>query len=319
MTTGPSTAPLYEVIGRTGTAGSDLRIAYNNFARGGRKPQVVCNDQLAIFHQLQSAARFDSGHKRAQNQIPKVCRYYQESLSNIHFLDPQPRSMRSYSFKGEKLLKGDGSNISGILFSLCSSAVGKKRLLSFIHALPEQNISNISFIETPRGEVMAELQETFGGEERKFDATLLSDGTLRVLSVAAIVLTAPENSLVVIEEIDNGIHPSRAELILKNISVIAKERKLKILLSSHNPALLDSLPDEDVPNVVFCYRGVSDGASRLIRLNDIPDYPRLIAQGSLGHLMTKGLLDRFVKSHPGPEHKRRQAEEWLAAIAAVSE
>ena len=45
--------------------------------------------------------------------------------------------------------------------------------------------------------------ETFGGKPTAYDASLLSDGTLRVLAIAAAMLSAPEGSLVVIEQIDN--------------------------------------------------------------------------------------------------------------------
>ena len=75
--------------------------------------------------------------------------------------------------------------------------------------------------------------------------------------------------------------------------------------AAHNPALLDALPDDAVPNVVFCYRGPETGTSRLVRLADIPHYPELIAQGAVGHLVTRGILDRFVKLHPGSEERRR--------------
>jgi len=139
------------------------------------------------------------------------------------------------------------------------------------------------------------LTETFGAQTRDYDASLLSDGTLRVLSIAAAMLSAPEDSLVVIEEIDNGVHPSRARHLLKNIRDIAERRHLRVLLSTHNPALLDALPDSALPDVVFCYREPKDGSSRLLRLQDAPDYPELIAQGSLGALVTSGALERFVK------------------------
>jgi hypothetical protein len=56
ITGGGTTVPLYEVVGRAEGAGNDLRVAYNNFARGGKKPQVTCNDQMAILLQLQSSA-----------------------------------------------------------------------------------------------------------------------------------------------------------------------------------------------------------------------------------------------------------------------
>jgi len=82
---------------------------------------------------------------------------------------------------------------------------------------------------------------------------LLSDGTLRVLAIsqrdealcaiAAAMLSATEGSLVVIEEIDNGVHPNRAKHLLASIRDIAEQRKLRVLLSTHNPALMDALPD----------------------------------------------------------------------------
>ena len=224
--------------------------------------------------------------------------------------------MRDYSFKTERTLSGNGANLSGVLYNLCREKSTEREVLQFIKALPEQDIRNIDFIETPRSEAMVKLTETFGGRKTEYDATLLSDGTLRVLAIAAAVLSAPEGSIVVIEEIDNGVHPSRAEQILSRLSRIAEERDLRVLISSHNPALLDALPDDAVPNVVFCYRGPRTGTSRLVRLADIPDYPELIAQGAVGHLVTRGLLDRFVKLHPGSEERRRRARSWLKELEA---
>ena len=240
-------------------------------------------------------------------------------MSNIVFLDPQPSTMRDYSFTTERTLSGDGANLSGVLFNLCREKRTKREVLQFIQALPEQDIRSIDFIETPRSEAMVKLTETFGGRKTEYDATLLSDGTLRVLAIAAAVLSAPEGSIVVIEEIDNGVHPSRAEQILSRLSRIAKERGLRVLVSSHNPALLDALPDDAVPNVVFCYRGPKTGTSRLVRLADIPDYPELIAQGAVGHLVTRGILDRFVKFHPGSEERKRRARSWLKELEAQAE
>jgi predicted ATPase len=187
-----------------------------------------------------------------------------------------------------------------------------------IRSLPEQNISGIGFIETPRGEVMVELEETFGGSVKKFDATLLSDGTLRVLSIAAAILSAPEGGVVVIEEVDNGIHPSRAREIIERINSIAQSRALRVVISSHNPALLDAVPDNAIPNIVFCYRDVNDGSSKLIALQDIPDFPELLAQGAVGHLMTKGLIDRFVKSHGTSPERRERNKAWLESMIARS-
>ncbi|MFH0730573.1 MAG: ATP-binding protein [Pseudomonadota bacterium] len=313
MMTGPAAPPpLYEVAQPSAELNTDLRVAYNNFAKGGKKPQLVCSDQLAIFTQLESAARFADGHSKSQKVIPAVTRKLQQWLSDVLFLDPVPARMRGYSFKNEKRLSGDGKTLSSVLYGLCNESVeNQKLLLNFIRSLPEQDVVEMGFLDGPRGETMVKLWETFGGTKRDYDASLLSDGTLRVLAIAAAMLSAQEGSLVVIEEIDNGVHPSRAVLLLEHISEVAEKRSLRVLLSSHNPALLDAIPDSAIPHVVFCYRDPEIGDSRLIRLQDLTDYPELIAQGSIGELMTSGMLERFVKHHPGPEQKKARALDWL--------
>ena len=308
-----SFAPLFEVAAPSQGALGDMSVAYNNFLRGGRKPQIACSDQMAVLCQLMSPARFHSGHKKAQKEIPATTSRFHQQLSTITWLDPRPSLMRGYSFKTERRLTGSGANLSGVLFNLCQTEETKADLLEFVRALPEQDIQEIDFIETPRGEVMVTLTETFGGRSTKYDATLLSDGTLRVLAIAAALLSA-EDRLVVIEEIDNGVHPSRAERLLEHMSRLANSRNLRILISSHNPALLDALPDDAVPHVVFCYRDHDNGSSQLIRLKDLGDYPELIARGSVGHLMTRGILERFVQDRPGPEQRRERARAWLDDI-----
>ncbi len=305
-----SRAPLFKVATPSRGPLGDMFVAYNNFARGGRKPQIMCNDQMAVLCQLMTSARFESGHKKAQQDIPAVTRRFHRLLSGITLLDPRPSLMRNYSPMSEQKLVESGENLSGVLYNLCADDDVKSELLEFIRALPEQDIEEIRFVETPRSEVMVTLTETFGGGGRNYDAALLSDGTLRVLGIAAAILSAP-GRLVVIEEIDNGVHPSRAAQLLNQMSRIAKERNLRVLISSHNPALLDALPDDAVPDVVFCYRDPADGSSRLIRLSDVPDYPELIAQGSVGRLMTRGIIERFVKNHPGAEQRKQRAHAWL--------
>lgn len=323
LTTPGARVALYELDQPSSGLSNDVQVAYNNFSRGRNKPHINCTDQMAIFTQLDSPASFDAKHKESQQIIPSVTKQYQEWLGKILFLDPVPARMRDYSFPSEKDLHGDGANLSSVLFSLWgeNNTAGiepfkshRANVLAFIQSLPEQDIASIGFLKEPRGGVLLELEETFGGESRQYDASLLSDGTLRVLAIAAAMLSAPQGSLVVIEEIDNGVHPSRAHHLLQQIQRIAESRSLRVLLSTHNPAMLDALPDDAVPNVVFCYRDPSDGASRLVRLAEVPDYPELIAQGTLGHLMTSGTLERFVKHHPSGEERKQQALQWLQKV-----
>ena len=327
LTHDEAVVPLYTLDQPAHDRGTDAGVAYNDFAPNRLKPHVTCSDQAAIFTQLARPTAFDNGTSR--ERIPPVLKRLEQWLSAMLFLDPVPARMREYSFPADELLQGDGSNLSAVLYKLWGADPDKtiearhgeqepyrsqrQAILSFIQSLPEQDIARLSFFEEPRGAVMVKLTETFGGRSRDYDASLLSDGTLRVLSIAAAMLSAPEGSLVVIEEVDNGVHPSRARHLLANIREIAEHRSLRVLLSTHNPAMLDALPDSALPDVLFCYRDPQQGASRVVRLKDVPDYPELIAQDSLGDLVTSGALERFVKQAQ-PLDRKARAMAWLEGM-----
>ncbi|BBE11049.1 hypothetical protein HH1059_11760 [Halorhodospira halochloris] len=163
-----------------------------------------------------------------------MTRTLRETLRDIVFLDPRPAQMRDYEYAGDKHPKEDGSNLSAVLYRLCQDPAGKQELLSIIRSLPEQEITDIQFIETPRQDVMVKLEETFGEQQRFVDAPLLSDGTLRALAVGAALLSAPAGALLIIEEIDNGVHPSRADALVRKIHEVASQRQLRVPMTSHN-------------------------------------------------------------------------------------
>jgi predicted ATPase len=291
----------------------DIWIGYDSFKRGTR-PQIPGTDQQAVFTQLATPARFLSKHAESQKRIPEAVELLRTRLGAILFLDPNPSHMRGYSFKADRTLKEDGATLSGVLHHLCKEQGREAEVLDFIRCLPEQDILGIDFLEGPRTDVIVTLTESFGGVERVWDATVLSDGTLRVLAVAAALLSTPEQSLVVIEEIDNGVHPSRARLLLDSIQRVARARKLHVLLTTHNPALLDVLPLNAVPDVLCCYRDPLHGDSRVIQLRDLPSYPQLMAQGPLGGLVTRGVLERMLKERGPQMNDPTRALEWLKTL-----
>ncbi len=274
--------------------GGTLTVSYNNFSRG-TKPEISVIDQQAVFTQLTTPARFDARHERSQALIPAATACVQRALESIRFLDPTPSLMRSYAFKTEVELVSTGQNVSAVIYELCKTPEGKQGVVDFIRALPEQHIDDVTFVETSRSEVMLQLVETFGGRASPRDAAVLSDGTLRVLAIAAALLSAKAGELIVIEEIDNGVHPSRAQYLVDQIQRTAQRRNIRVLLTTHNPALMNALNPRALAAVVVCYRD-EGGNSRLVRLEDIQRYPELLAQGRLGDLASDGVLDKFIKT-----------------------
>ncbi|MCA2665969.1 MAG: AAA family ATPase [Microcystis sp. M114S2] len=306
---------LYKIDGDPNSHTDEISVTYNNFNKGGKKPHIPCSNRQAIFYQLETPSRFQQNHTQSQKIIPAVTKVIRETLRNIVFLDPRPAVMRDYAYAKYDDIKEDGSNLSSVLYAVCQQGeTQKNKLLDFIRSLPEQDITDIRFIITDRKDVMVKLIESFGNKEHQIDAPLLSDGTLRVLAIAATLLSVNPGTFVIIEEIDNGVHPSRADNLVKQIREIALERKLRVLITSHNPALLDAVPDSDIGNVLCCYRDPQAGDSRIVRLADLERFPELIVQGTLGQLMTKQVLDKFLKDKSTAEQRQQNALSWLEQL-----
>ncbi|HEY9800963.1 MAG TPA: AAA family ATPase [Leptolyngbyaceae cyanobacterium] len=220
------------------------------------------------------------------------------TMQNILVLNPVPEKMRNYSRLSENL-EGDGSNIAGVLAALDEEQkmAVESNLSNYIKHLPEGDIKKVFAEPVGRLKTDAMLyceEEWRPGETTLIDAKTMSDGTLRFLAILTALLTRPEGSQIVIEEIDNGLHPSRAKLLVKILREIGSKRNIDILLTTHNPALLDALGPEIVPFVVVAHRDSETGESKLTLLEDIDNFPKLFASYSLGEMTTKGAIERSL-------------------------
>ncbi|MFM6593098.1 MAG: AAA family ATPase [Dolichospermum sp.] len=219
-------------------------------------------------------------------------------LGNTLILNPIPSQMRDFSRLSENL-ENDCSNIAGVLAVLTDDKKTEieNTLSEYLKDLPEGDIKKVWAEKVGRFgyDAMLYCQEEWkSGEIIEIDARSMSDGTLRFLAILTALLTRPEGSQIVIEEIDNGLHPSRAALLVKILKEIGSKRNIDILLTTHNPALLDAFGSEIVPFVVVAHRDSETGESKLTLLENIDNFSKLFASYSLGQMTTKGAIERSL-------------------------
>nr|WP_229556446.1 hypothetical protein [Nostoc sp. XA010] len=83
-------------------------------------------------------------------------------------------------------------------------------------------------------------------------------------------------------------------MLVRILREIGSKRKIDILLTTHNPALLDALGPEIVPFVVVAHRDKETGETKLTLLEDIDNFSKLFASYSLGDMTTKGAIERSL-------------------------
>jgi len=86
------------------------------------------------------------------------------------------------------------------------------------------------------------------GRKARFDLSLESDGTLRLLGLLVAPLQDPPPSLIAIEEPELTIHPGAMGVLAD----IMKEATLRtqVLVTTHSPDLIDRLPIESIRAVI---------------------------------------------------------------------
>lgn len=233
-----------------------------------------------------------------RTEISVGVREVANNLREIFILDPNPSAMRTYSRPSETLAR-DGSNVAGVLASLDNRRKEsiEAKLTDYASKIPEKDIVSVwaETVDRHKIDAMLYCREAWTPKKvREVDARGMSDGTLRFIAVMVALLTQPEGSLIVIEEIDNGLHPSRAIDLLNAISEIGKSRKIDLLITTHNVALLNALPPGLIRYVAVATRDAKTGSSQITLLDDLPYLSRLMADGKLGQLAIQGKIEQAV-------------------------
>lgn len=212
-------------------------------------------------------------------------------LRNVFILDPMPAKMRDYC-KVSKELKADGSNVAGVLCALSTEEKEKVEasLSSYVRPLPERDINKVTSVPIGlnKSDAMLYCYEDWNPEQ-PVDARGMSDGTLRFTAIVVALLTAKPHSLLLIEEVDNGLHPSRAKELVDMLKELSHQRQVDVLCTTHNPVLLDELGNKMIPFVSYVTRD-KHGDSHVNLLEEKENLAKLMASGSIGSMMINNRL-----------------------------
>ena len=216
----------------------------------GGQPRRLRRDTVRPEESILSQRGDDPDHypalHRLREQYGKIRLYRNWEFGPAAGLRQSPRADEPGSFLTER-----GENLPLVL----SKLRGNSRQ-AFVKSL-QQLYDGIADFQVEVGGGRAELfLKESGRGERYIPASRLSDGTLRYMALAAILLDPEPPPLVVIEEPELGLHPD-VLLDVGKLLVKASERT-QLVVTSHSRVLIDAL-DDCPSSVVVCekYNGES--------------------------------------------------------------
>lgn len=159
---------------------------------------------------------------------------------NVHNLSPESMRELAKPDSGE-LLRRDGANAASVLERLKRDRPGlKERVEEFLSRIVP-GIDSADRIGVGSWESVEFRQAMAGsGKPWTFQASSMSDGTLRALGVLLALFSAGDSgySPIGIEEPESALHLAAAGLLLDALEAASELRQ--VIVTSHSPDLLDS-------------------------------------------------------------------------------
>lgn len=175
-----------------------------------------------------------------------------EEMRSWKFIQLDAQALRlPSSFLSPDVLLPDGSNLAAVIARLSRDAPGRHALSQIVidlHSIVPQ-VLDIRIAENSARKEYDLLISMDGDNE--FSARIVSDGTLRVLALLALLHDPNHHGVVCYEEPENGVHPARLAKMMSRVRDVTidpladafdKETILsQLIVNSHSLVLLDAL------------------------------------------------------------------------------
>ncbi|MEZ5387751.1 MAG: AAA family ATPase [Prosthecobacter sp.] len=169
---------------------------------------------------------------------------------------------------------------------------------NFRRYVPE--VEKLSLRSVENGKKQIQVREK--GLKNPLPATALSEGTRLVLCILTILHQENPPPIILLEDIDRGLHPRLFEYMAPLMKDIAERHNINILATTHNPYLVDCFQDDKEAVIIVEKKDGASTLSTLVdRLKDL-DYDKVDPDDMpLGNLWFSGLVGgvpRPIKLRP---------------------
>lgn len=225
--------------------------------------------------------------EKISNKVSQHVKDHLDKWRVYHFHDTSSSSpmKKTMDVNDNRYLRPDGSNIAGFLYYLQQKHVTSYDLIRRTVKRAAPFFEDFLLAPQKLNPEKIRLEWRHMGSDDYFDASSLSDGTLRFIALTTLFLQ-PEGyrpSVILVDEPELGLHPYAITLLaslIKQVSI-----KTQVIISTQSPLLLDHFEPEDV-----LVADRVDGGTILTRLESSENLDKWLEEYSLGQLWEKNEL-----------------------------
>ncbi len=218
-----------------------------------------------------------------------ICAWVRRHLASwrlYHFHDTSPGSpmKKTADVEDNHFLRPDGSNLAAFLYYLRAKHEASYSLIRRTVQRVTPFFDDFLLEPSKLNPTKIRLGWRHTSSDRYFDASSLSDGTLRLIALATLFLQPRHYcpSVILVDEPELGLHPYAITMLASLVKTISA--KTQVILSTQSPLLLDQFEPEDV-----LVADRVEGSTQLKRLES-QSLASWLEEYSLGQLWEKNEL-----------------------------
>jgi predicted ATPase len=205
------------------------------------------NDALLLRRQGQGQPRHEPLHanhtllsdtRLSGNLYPLFDRVRQELRTwRTYYLDPQEAMREAVGPREVEHIGSRGEDIAPFLYGL---KLRQPRAFAAVERSLRAVIPAVSGLDVDLDPKRGTLDIQINQDGTTFSSRVVSEGTLRVLALCAIAVTATDG-LVAIEEPENGVQPQRLDRIAELLSSTVRRGSAQFVITTHSPGFVAAM------------------------------------------------------------------------------
>jgi predicted ATPase len=250
---------------------------------------------------LNRASKSDSEDSESELKIkielptPSIRKMDSGGIEDFIIYSPENSMLRLFESEGQ--IEPLGINGEGLLKLL--TVLSNRRDKAAINSI-KQSLKMFSWFEDfkvsrSKSRGFLEIFDQFlDKSSQSLDQRSANEGFLYLAFYFALFASELTPRFFAIDNVDASLNPKLCEALMKRLTTLAKEHDKQVILTTHNPAILDGLDLTDPEHRLFVISRATDGQTRVRRFEKKPsdERPRRLSElflsGALG-----GLPKRF--------------------------
>lgn len=254
-----------------------------------------CSDGSGNVCPLAEDLRWDSSRPRLRQALEEQPNFsfgpLLQDLLDVQSLAPAPAILRNYSMASRAIRMGDhGENFAALIKAIQVDQSRASAYVSWLKELTPAELDSVEILPGAAGDSLFALRK--GGVV--YPATVLSDGTLRFAAIAAAFFQPSLPQTLILEEIEDGLHPTRLRLLVELLKSQAGKGISQVMATSHSPYAISWLKEEDYRYVFLCKKDDQTGATSVTPFSAIPRLMELARTQPIADLFAEGWLESAV-------------------------